>query len=206
MALIRRIDFERIILRRNKKQRDPEWIINNALRTMKERQTRNRESAVRAITQSNNLQNLVWHEINYSRECIKKAYVAKKAGNEGELQSFLALATASLEHVAEMKPKLRQTQAALTRIKKSIWEEETTFRRAAFRGLVLRVLIQACEHEAACESIMEGLRQDGYFDLPPEPDRVERSAGFLLPPEARNANPDPQTQKRRSRRRGRGKR
>src|SRR5439155_18268840 len=63
------------------KLEDPEVIINESLREMKENQIKNRERAVQAITQKNNLQNLVDQEEKITRNLEAKATMALQQGN-----------------------------------------------------------------------------------------------------------------------------
>ena len=189
-----------------KRSRDPEWIINNALRTMKENQIRNRDLAVQAMTQANMLQNLVRQELCAARAYIKEAALAKREGKTADADNLRSDAEERLRIAKELKPTLQDAQEKVRRIKFAICEEEAAFRRANFRALHLKALLQACEFEGHCQAIMDGLRDDGYLDLPPESVQPDRSEDSLLPPSTADANPDPQTQTPRSRRRRRGKR
>ena len=68
---------------------DPEIILNEALREMRENQVKNRELAVQAITQKNNLQGIVDKEERLVAEMERKATVALQAGNRELAKQFL---------------------------------------------------------------------------------------------------------------------
>src|SRR5579871_4399913 len=71
------------------KWENPEIIINEAVREMKENQIKNRELAVQAITQKNNLQAEVDKETRLVAEFERKATMALTGGNRELAKSFL---------------------------------------------------------------------------------------------------------------------
>src|SRR5271166_4241746 len=68
---------------------DPEIILTEAVREMKENQIKNRELAVQAITQKNNLQAEVDKEERMVAELERKATVALQGGNREMAKQFL---------------------------------------------------------------------------------------------------------------------
>src|SRR5947207_14805549 len=85
---------------------DPEIILNEAVREMKENQIKNRELAVQAITQKNNLQAEVDKEERIVAEMERKATVALQAGNR-------ELAKQHLQETAVHKQTLQSTSTNL---------------------------------------------------------------------------------------------
>src|SRR5688572_22692418 len=83
MGVIRRFFryLKALIMGKLDQWEDPEIIINESLREMKENQIKNRERAVQAITQKNNLQNLVDQEEKLTRNLEAKATMAVQQGN-----------------------------------------------------------------------------------------------------------------------------
>src|SRR5437016_13044640 len=68
---------------------DPELILNEAVKEMKENQIKNRELAVQAITQKNNLQAEVDKEERMVAELERRATVSVQAGNRELAKQFL---------------------------------------------------------------------------------------------------------------------
>ena len=68
---------------------DPEIILNQATKEMKENQIKNRELAVQAITQKNNLQAEVDKAERMVAELERRATVAVQAGNRELAKQFL---------------------------------------------------------------------------------------------------------------------
>ena len=77
---------------------DPEIILNEAVKEMKENQGKNRELAIQAITQRNNLQSEVDKSTRLVAELEKKAMVALQGGNR-ELQN-----SSSKRRLSTIKP------------------------------------------------------------------------------------------------------
>jgi len=71
------------------KLENPEVILDEAVREMKENQVKNRERAVQAITQKNNLQALVDREEKMARDLETKATLALQQGNRELARTLL---------------------------------------------------------------------------------------------------------------------
>jgi len=81
---------------RNRKH-DPELIINNALRRMKERQIRNRERAVAAMTQANLLRITYFNQRRVVAELLKDGRRALKRGEKQDAADLLKQANQEKE-------------------------------------------------------------------------------------------------------------
>src|SRR5437660_1454412 len=89
---------------------NPEVILDEAVREMKENQIKNRERAVQAITQKNNLQNMVDKQEKMSRDLEVKAELALKQGNR-ELARQLLREKGSIDSGLEhMRGSLKQAE------------------------------------------------------------------------------------------------
>src|SRR5256885_9200087 len=89
---------------------DPEIIINEAVREMKENQVKNRELAVQAITQKNNLQAEVDKQERLAADLERKASLALQSGNRELAKQFLKQKALTDQTLAGM----RQNLAAAT--------------------------------------------------------------------------------------------
>src|SRR5438874_3401120 len=92
---------------------DPEVILNEAVREMKENQIKNRELAVQAITQKNNLQAEVDKEERMVAELERRATVSVQAGNRELAKQFLKEKALHDQTLASMRGNLvSATEAA----------------------------------------------------------------------------------------------
>jgi phage shock protein A len=201
MLLIRPSDFAHVFRRRTEHNNDTEWIINNALETMKERQMNNREKAVRVITRANFCENILAQERAMIAALHRKRREKLRSGSRDLAELIQIEIDARRKVLNQIAGEAKNARQRAGDVKQAVRDEENRFRRAWSRAHAFKVLIQAWKADQAFAEIEEGLKRDGYFDLPPEPVRDEQSMDSPPFPEVANGNPDPQTQTPPSRRR-----
>lgn len=124
---------------------DPEHIINDAVRQMRENQVKNRELAVQAITQKNNLQAEVDKLTRQVADLEKKAVTALQAGNR-ELAKVFLKEKAQYENTLEvMRTNLATATEAAEKVKIAIKSEEERIRQRTAEALALKARLKQAQ-------------------------------------------------------------
>ncbi|MCW3062096.1 MAG: phage shock protein [Capsulimonas sp.] len=140
---------------------DPEILLQQAQQEMREAQAKNRERAVQAITQKNNLQNLVDQTEKTIANLQAKAELALKNGDrdlarqllveKGQYDLTLTSTKASLESVVET------TEA----IKVAIRREEERIRAKTAQALAMKAQWKQAQIETSINKALDGMTTDG---------------------------------------------
>ena len=117
---------------------DPEVIINEAVREMKENQVKNRELAVQAITQKNNLQAEVDKSERMVAEYERKAELALKSGNRELAKQFLKEKALQEQTLNSMRTNLAAALDAAEKVKVAIKGEEERIRVRTAEALAMK--------------------------------------------------------------------
>ena len=117
---------------------DPEIILNQATKEMKENQIKNRELAVQAITQKNNLQAEVDKEERMVAELERRATVAVQAGNRELAKQFLKEKALHDQTLTSMRTNLVSASEAAEKVKLAIKSEEERIRRKTAEALAMK--------------------------------------------------------------------
>lgn len=117
---------------------DPEIILNEAVREMKENQIKNRELAVQAITQKNNLQAEVDKEERIVAEMERKATLALQAGNRELAKQFLKEKALHDQTLQSMRTNLASATEASEKVKLAIKQEEERIRVRTSEALAMK--------------------------------------------------------------------
>ena len=117
---------------------DPEVIINEAQREARENQIKNRELAVQAITQKNNLQAEVDKSERMVAEFERKATLALQSGNRELAKQFLKEKAMYDQTLATMRTNLAAATDASEKVKIAIRQEEERLRVRASEALALK--------------------------------------------------------------------
>lgn len=117
---------------------DPEIIINEAVREMRENQIKNRELAVQAITQKNNLQAEVDKQERLVADLESKAMRALQAGNRELAKQFLKEKSIVEQTLASMRQNLAAATEAAEKVKVAIKQEEERIRQRTAEALALK--------------------------------------------------------------------
>ncbi|HZP81690.1 MAG TPA: PspA/IM30 family protein [Chthonomonadaceae bacterium] len=117
---------------------DPEIILNEAVREMKENQIKNRELAVQAITQKNNLQAEVDKEERMVAELERKATLALQSGNRELAKQFLKEKALHDQTLQSMRQNLVAATEAAEKVKIAIKQEEERIRVRTAEALAMK--------------------------------------------------------------------
>jgi phage shock protein A len=117
---------------------DPEIILNEAVREMKENQIKNRELAVQAITQKNNLQAEVDKEERIVAEMERKATLALQSGNRELAKQFLKEKALHDQTLNSMRTNLVSATEASEKVKIAIKQEEERIRVRTAEALAMK--------------------------------------------------------------------
>ncbi len=117
---------------------DPELILNEAVREMKENQIKNRELAVQAITQKNNLQAEVDKEERIVAEMERKATLALQSGNRELAKQFLKEKALHDQTLTSMRQNLAHATEASEKVKIAIKQEEERIRVRTAEALAMK--------------------------------------------------------------------
>jgi phage shock protein A len=124
---------------------DPEIILNEAVREMRENQIKNRELAVQAITQKNNLQAEVDKETRMVAELERKAITAVQAGNRDIAKQFLKEKALHEQTLQNMQTSLAQAQDASEKVKVAIRQEEDRIRERTAQALAQKAQLKQAQ-------------------------------------------------------------
>jgi phage shock protein A len=139
---------------------NPEIIINESLREMKENQIKNRERAVQAITQKNNLQNLVEQEEKRARTLEAKAATALQQGNRELARTLLREKSLSERTLENLRASLKQAEETAEAVKTAIRREEERFRVKTAEALALKANMKQAQIQIAINKALDGLQLD----------------------------------------------
>ena len=117
---------------------DPEIILNQATKEMKENQIKNRELAVQAITQKNNLQAEVDKEERMVAELERRATLAVQSGNRELAKQFLKEKALHDQTLTSMRGNLVSASEAAEKVKLAIKSEEERIRRKTAEALAMK--------------------------------------------------------------------
>jgi phage shock protein A len=120
------------------KWEDPEIILNQAVREMKENQAKNRELAVQAITQKNNLQAEVDKEERLVADLDRKAVLALQSGNRELAKQFLKEKAMHEQILESLRQNLAAATEAAEKVKIAIKTEEERIRVRTAEALALK--------------------------------------------------------------------
>ena len=117
---------------------DPEIILNEAVREMKDNQIKNRELAVQAITQKNNLQAEVDKEERLVAEFERKATLSLQSGNRELAKQFLKEKALHDQSLTSMRGNLAAAIDASEKVKVAIRQDEERVRVRTSEALALK--------------------------------------------------------------------
>src|SRR2546421_3649903 len=139
---------------------DPEVIINESLREMKENQVKNRERAVQAITQKNNLQHLVDSEEKLTRDLEAKATLALQQGNRELARTLLREKGLHDGTLTDLRGSLKQAEETSEAIKTAIRREEERFRVRTAEALKLKANMKHAQIQNQINKALDGMQMD----------------------------------------------
>lgn len=137
---------------------DPEIIINEAVREMKENQIKNRELAVQAITQKNNLQAEVDKESRLVAEFERKATMALQGGNRELAKSFLKEKALHDQTLQTLQANLASAIETSEKVKIAIKQEEERIRVRTAEAMVAKTNLKQAQIQIQINKALDGLQ------------------------------------------------
>ena len=137
---------------------DPEIILNEAVREMKENQIKNRELAVQAITQKNNLQAEVDKEERLVAEYERKATLALQSGNRELAKQFLKEKALHDQTLESMRANLLAAAEASEKVKIAIKQEEERIRVRTSEALAMKANMKQAQIQIKISKALESLQ------------------------------------------------
>lgn len=140
---------------------DPEVLLSQAQQEMKENQAKNRERAVQAITQKNNLQ----AEVDKNRKMVDnlqaKAELALKNGDRDLARQLLVEKQQYDTALTTMTASLQSAQESIETIKTAMRHEEERIRTKTAQAMALKTQWKQSQIEISINKAMEGMTTDG---------------------------------------------
>ena len=142
---------------------DPEIILTEAVREMKENQIKNRELAVQAITQKNNLQAEVDKEERLVAEYERKATLALQSGNRELAKQFLKEKSLHDGTLNSMRTNLLTATEASEKVKVAIKQEEERIRERTAQAMVMKTNMKQAQIQIKINKALESF-EFGHAD------------------------------------------
>ena len=140
---------------------DPEILLQQATQEMKEAQAKNRERAVQAITQKNNLQALVDQTQKMVDNLQAKAELALRNGDR-ELAKQLLVEKGQYDATLQStKVSLQQALDTTEAVKVAMRREEERIRSKTAQALAMKAQWKQAQIETSMNKALEGMSADG---------------------------------------------
>ena len=139
---------------------DPEVILDQASREMKEMQIKNRERAVQAITQKNNLQNLVANEEKLTAGLERRAATALQNGNRELARQLLHEKGLHDKTLEQLRASLKQAEETSEAVKVALRREDERIRVRTAEALALKANMKQAQIQIAMNKALDGMQLD----------------------------------------------
>ena len=137
---------------------DPEIILNEAVREMKEGNVQNRELAVQALTQKNNLQAEVDKEERLVAELERKATLSLTSGNRELAKQFLKEKSLHDATLVNMRTTLASAIEASEKVKIAMKTQEEMIRQKTSEAMMLKTNMKAAQIQIKINKALDGLQ------------------------------------------------
>ena len=137
---------------------DPEIILNEAVREMKEGNVQNRELAVQALTQKNNLQAEVDKEERLVAELERKATLSLTSGNRELAKQFLKEKSLHDATLVNMRTTLASAIEASEKVKIAMKSQEEMIRQKTSEAMMLKTNMKAAQIQIKINKALDGLQ------------------------------------------------
>ena len=137
---------------------DPEIILNEAVREMKEGNVQNRELAVQALTQKNNLQAEVDKEERLVAELERKATISVTSGNRELAKQFLKEKSLHDATLVNMRTTLASAIEASEKVKIAMKSQEEMIRQKTSEAMMLKTNMKAAQIQIKINKALDGLQ------------------------------------------------
>jgi len=140
---------------------DPEILLQQATQEMQEANAKNRERAVQAITQKNNLQALVDQTQKMVDNLQAKAELALKNGDRDLARQLLVEKGQYDATLASTKVSLQQALETTEAVKTAMRREEDRIRAKTAQALAMKAQWKQAQIETSMNKALEGMSADG---------------------------------------------
>jgi phage shock protein A len=139
---------------------DPQVIIDEALREMKENQIKNRERAVQAATERNKLKDLVDKEEKMTANLERQAEISLQQGNRELARQCLREKAQHDATLQNLRVSLKQAEDAVEAVKTAIRREEERFRVKTAEALALKANMKQAQIQIQINKALDSLQSD----------------------------------------------
>lgn len=139
---------------------DPQVIIDEALREMKENQIKNRERAVQAATERNKLKDLVAQEEKRTANLERQAEISLQQGNRELARQCLREKAQHDSTLQNLRVSQKQADEAVEAVKTAIRREEERFRVKTAEALALKANMKQAQIQIQINKAMDSLQSD----------------------------------------------
>lgn len=146
------------------KLEDPEIMLDQARRDMQQMLSKNRESAIQAITQRNKLQQMYDDQVNRSSTLEKQAEMALKQGNRDLARTLIREKQTIDGGLEGLKASLAQATETVDQVKVAISRQQEDIRRKASESLALKAQWQQAKVQSSITKALEGLTFENEFE------------------------------------------
>lgn len=140
------------------KLESPEVILDQAVREMRESQVKNRERAVQAITQRNNLAQMVDKEEKIVRDLEAKAGLALKQGNRELARTLLRDKSIRDGTLQQLRSSLQQAEETSEAVKEAIRREDEKIRVKTAEALRLKTSMKQAQIQIEINKALDGFQ------------------------------------------------
>lgn len=137
---------------------DPEIILKEAVREMREVAAKNKELAVQAITQKNNLQAEVEKEERLIAELERRATIALQGGNRELAKQFLKEKAMHDQTIENLRTELAKAVDASEKVKIAIRAQEDKIRQRTAESLALKAKLKQAQIQNSISKALDGIQ------------------------------------------------
>lgn len=142
---------------------DPDLMLDQARRDMQDTLRANKEKAVQAITQRNNLQAMVDESERKTAQLEQQAIMSLKQGDRDLARQFLREKANYTSTLESLKQSLAQANQTVDVVKVAIRRQEEEVRRKTAQALAMKAQYKQAQIETSINKALEGLTTDTQF-------------------------------------------
>lgn len=145
------------------KLEDPDMMLDQARRDMQTGLQENKEKAVQAITQRNNLQAMVDDRERKIAQLENQAAAALKQGNRDLARQFLREKANFQATLESLRASLSQANETVQMVKVAIRRQEEEVRKRTAEALAMKAQYKQAQIESALNQALEGFSAESQF-------------------------------------------
>ncbi len=143
---------------------DPEIMLDQARRDMQQALVSNREKAVQAIAQKNQLQAMMDDAVRKSADLEAKATLALKQDNRDLARQFLREKMSSDQQIESLKGTLAQAVETVESVKVAIKRQEEEVRKKVAESLAMKAQWKQAQIQTSISKALEGLTFENEYE------------------------------------------